>query len=83
MFSLLQFTNNSHFDAVTVSLTNGFTAIFAGFSIFAILGFMAHSMDVPVADVVTEGPGLAFIAYPEVNLFKYACMYVCMCLFVG
>jgi len=63
-----KFSNNSHFDAVAVSITNGFTAVFAGFSIFAILGFMAHSMDVPVSEVVTEGPGLAFIAYPEAVL---------------
>lgn len=66
-FSSLQFTNNSHFDSVAVSITNAFTAVFAGFSIFAILGFMAHSMQVPISEVVTEGPGLAFIAYPEVR----------------
>lgn len=67
-FFLVQFTNNSHFDAVAVSVTNALTAVFAGFSIFAVLGFMAQSMDVPVSEVVTEGPGLAFIAYPEVYL---------------
>lgn len=47
-------------------MTNAFTAIFAGFAVFSILGFMAFKMEVPVDEVVSEGPGLAFIAYPEV-----------------
>lgn len=34
------------------------------------LGFMAHNIDVPVSEVVQSGPGLAFIAYPEVNPSK-------------
>lgn len=44
-----------------VSLTNVFTAIFAGFAVFSILGFMAHNLDSSVDDVVQGGPGLAFI----------------------
>lgn len=54
-------------DAVVVTATNVLTAVFAGFAIFSILGFMAHSLNVPVTDVVDDGPGLAFIAYPEVR----------------
>lgn len=53
-----------------VSFTNVFTCIYAGFSVFAILGFMAHNIGVPVSEVVQSGPGLAFIAYPEVNPSK-------------
>ncbi|KAL5291317.1 hypothetical protein ACFFRR_010613 [Megaselia abdita] len=63
-----QYKNNCHTDAVFVSLTNVFTCIFAGFSVFAVLGFMAHNIDVPVSEVVQSGPGLAFIAYPEAVL---------------
>lgn len=44
-----------------VSVTNVFTAIFAGFAVFSVLGFMAHNLDASVDDVVQGGPGLAFI----------------------
>lgn len=58
---LLQFRNNCHTDAIVVSATNVFTAIFAGFAVFSVLGFMAHNLDSSVEDVVQGGPGLAFI----------------------
>ena len=52
-------------DTLIVVLTNSGTSIFAGLTIFSYLGFMAHSMGVEVEDVARQGPGLAFIAYPE------------------
>ena len=36
---------------------------------FSILGFMAHEAGKDIQEVVDQGPGLAFIVYPEVNLF--------------
>ncbi len=63
-----QFQNNCHFDAVTVSAINFGTAIYNGIVVFAILGFLAHRMNVPIETVTTSGPGLVFITYPEAVL---------------
>jgi SNF family Na+-dependent transporter len=52
-----------------VSFINIGTAIFAGFAIFSILGFLAHSMGFDdVGQVVSSGPGLSFIIFPEAIL---------------
>lgn len=62
------FNNNCLRDAIVVSATNAFTSIYAGFAIFSMLGFLANQMGLPVEEVANDGPGLAFIAYPEAIL---------------
>ncbi|KAI5646570.1 sodium:neurotransmitter symporter family domain-containing protein [Phthorimaea operculella] len=66
--SYSDFKNNCLFDAVFVSLSNFATSIYAGFAIFSVLGFQAQLMGVSVNDVAGEGPGLAFVTYPEALL---------------
>ena len=57
--------NNLYRDAILVSVTCCGTSFFCGFVIFSIIGFMAKEINMPVAEVIQSGPGLAFIAYPE------------------
>ena len=44
---------------------NSATSIFAGFVVFAILGFMAKQQKTTVDKVAVDGAALAFIAYPD------------------
>ncbi|KAK4025846.1 hypothetical protein OUZ56_014891 [Daphnia magna] len=59
------FHNNFFRDAVMVATGNVFTAFFAGFVIFGIIGFMAFELDTTVDKVATQEAGLAFAVYPE------------------
>jgi len=61
-----RFDRNCHKDAVLVALSNSVTSLFSGLVVFSILGFMAHVSEKDVKDVISPGPGLAFIVYPEV-----------------
>jgi len=57
--------DNYFSDAWIVSAMDTFTSLLAGFTIFAVLGNLAHELGVPVKDVVRGGNGLAFISYPD------------------
>lgn len=52
-------------DTIIACLADSLTSFFAGFVVFAIIGYMAHELRQPIEEVATAGPGLMFIAYPE------------------
>ncbi|GGA76773.1 sodium-dependent transporter [Ornithinibacillus halotolerans] len=55
-------TNN----AFITGFGNSSFEILAGIGVFAILGFMAGQVGVPVDEVVSAGVGLAFVVFPEI-----------------
>lgn len=53
-----------HRDSLVITISNGLTAIFAGFVVFAYIGYLSKLTEQPVQDVVSSGSGLAFIVFP-------------------
>jgi len=62
--SLNKFNNNTYRDALSICTVNCMTSILAGFVVFSVLGSLAHQTGQSIKDVVDEGAGLAFVAYP-------------------
>uniref|UniRef100_A0A8D3C518 Transporter n=1 Tax=Scophthalmus maximus TaxID=52904 RepID=A0A8D3C518_SCOMX len=60
-----KFKNNCYRDSLLLCVLNNGTSFIAGFAVFSVLGFMAHSQGIPIDIVVHSGPGLAFIAFPQ------------------
>ena len=58
--------NYSNFrDALLIGVCNSMTSIYAGMTVFGVIGFIAKAKGLPIDSVVSQGPGLAFIVYPE------------------
>lgn len=60
-----KFHYNSYRDVVLFTITNSLTSILSGFVIFSVLGYMSYMQGVGIDEVAEEGPGLAFIVYPQ------------------
>lgn len=54
-------------DAVAVSCINCMTSLFGGFAIFSVIGFMAHTLQKDVSEVVSSGEGCK-----DFTVMKYA-----------
>ncbi len=52
-------------DALITCLANCSFSIFAGFVVFAILGYMSVQTQKPIDEVVSQGIGLSFVAFPK------------------
>ncbi|VVC86792.1 unnamed protein product, partial [Leptidea sinapis] len=64
MASFNDFHYNNIRPSVIIPLVNSGTSILAGFVVFSVLGFAAERASVPIGQVATAGPGLAFVTYP-------------------
>ncbi|XP_009859590.2 sodium- and chloride-dependent GABA transporter 1 [Ciona intestinalis] len=62
--SLNKFNNNVYRDAVSICFVNCCTSFLAGFVVFSVLGALAFQTGRDIEDVVDQGAGLAFVAYP-------------------
>lgn len=52
--------------AVVIGIGDALTAFVGGLAVFGALGYRAHMTGLPVGEVVQSGPGLTFVAYPEI-----------------
>ncbi|XP_053988536.1 sodium-dependent nutrient amino acid transporter 1-like isoform X2 [Hylaeus volcanicus] len=60
------FKHNIYRDVIVVTTLDTFTSLMAGFTIFGILGNLAHELGIEdVSKVVRGGTGLAFVSYPD------------------
>ncbi|KAG6443995.1 hypothetical protein O3G_MSEX003166 [Manduca sexta] len=64
MSSFNKFHYNNLRSSMIIPIVNSATSIWAGFVVFSVLGFAAERTNVPVSQVATAGPGLAFVTYP-------------------
>ena len=52
-------------NAFITATVNCIYSFIAGFAVFGIVGFMAHSQGVPFEEAIKGGPQLAFVVYPK------------------
>ncbi|MHC5075998.1 MAG: sodium-dependent transporter [Planctomycetota bacterium] len=52
-------------DSIFISLINCTFSVFVGLGVFAILGYMASKTSQPIEELVDQGIGLAFVAFPK------------------
>ncbi|MGB3633411.1 MAG: sodium-dependent transporter [Rubrobacteraceae bacterium] len=52
--------------AFIVALANTGFEFFAALGVFSVLGFLAVQQNAPIDEVVTQGVGLAFVAFPQI-----------------
>ncbi|RNA14740.1 sodium- and chloride-dependent glycine transporter 1-like [Brachionus plicatilis] len=58
------FHTNIMRDAIFVTVSNCITSIFAGFVVFAFIGYLSFKTGREINDVIQAGQGLAYVVYP-------------------
>lgn len=59
-----QFNTNIMRNAIVIPLANCLTSFFAGFVIFAYMGYLSHLTGQNIENIIEAGQGLAFVVYP-------------------
>jgi len=52
-------------DSYITAISNSAISIFAGFVVFAVLGYMSFTSGIGIEEVAVSGPGLAFVVFPQ------------------
>jgi solute carrier family 6 GABA transporter-like protein 6/8/11/12/13 len=60
-----QYQNSILKDTMTVATVNALTSVLAGIIVFATLGNLSHEQGKCIDDIVSDGPGLVFVVYPQ------------------
>ncbi len=59
-------------NALWITALDAAISFIAGFAVFTVLGFLAMQQGVQVSEVVSSGPGLAFVTYPTaINMMPF------------
>ncbi|OED29887.1 sodium-dependent transporter [Methanosphaera sp. WGK6] len=53
-------------NALTVAIANSLFEIFTAIGVFAILGYMSTTHNIPIDQLVSQGTGLAFVVFPQI-----------------
>ncbi|XP_019947904.2 sodium- and chloride-dependent betaine transporter-like [Paralichthys olivaceus] len=59
-----KYNRNCYRDCMVLCCVTCATSIFAGFIVFSVLGFISHTQNVPLEEIVNAGPTLIFISFP-------------------
>lgn len=62
--SFNKFDSNIQRTAIIVPVVNCLTSFFAGFVIFAYMGYLSHITGQDIDNIIEAGQGLAFVVYP-------------------
>ncbi|XP_045475441.1 sodium- and chloride-dependent GABA transporter ine isoform X2 [Harmonia axyridis] len=82
-----KYNNNILQDTVAVSVVNLVTSLLVGVFAFATIGNIATEHNTTIEDVITDGPGLIFVVYPQAiaqmpaaNLWAILFFFMLLCL---
>jgi SNF family Na+-dependent transporter len=68
MSTLSSFNKFNHLclrDAIFIPFANCVTSFFAGFVIFAYMGYLSHVTGQDIDNIIQAGQGLAYVVYPH------------------